>query len=80
MAITKRLSFRKISGLPYLPQLFFHIQLQVEGLSDLFLGQVPSWMLVIGVILAVVGTFVMYWESDSLDESMRDTGGAKDES
>ena len=45
-----------------------------------FLGQVPSWMLVIGVILAVVGTFVMYWESDSLDESMRDTGGAKDES
>lgn len=48
-----------------------------------FLGQVPSWMLILGVILAVVGTFVMYWESDSLGDSMRDTGdsgGAKNES
>lgn len=41
-----------------------------------FLGIVPEWTLIIGVILAVAGTFVMYWESDSLEDSMRDTGGA----
>ncbi|WII08184.1 DMT family transporter [Methanomassiliicoccales archaeon LGM-RCC1] len=41
-----------------------------------FLGIIPDWTLIVGVVLAVVGTFVMYWESDSLEDSMRDTGGA----
>lgn len=45
-----------------------------------FLGQVPSWMLVLGIILAVVGTFVMYWESGTLEESIRNVGGESDES
>ncbi|MBO5519160.1 MAG: DMT family transporter [Candidatus Methanomethylophilus sp.] len=41
-----------------------------------FLGLVPEWTLLVGVALAVIGTFVMYWESNSLEDSMRDVGGA----
>lgn len=41
----------------------------------IFLGYVPSWMLLIGIILAVIGTFVMYWEGKSLGDSIRSTDG-----
>ena len=52
-----------------------YVPVSVVGLF-VFLGIVPDWTLLVGVALAVIGTFVMFWESDSLQDSMRDTGGA----
>jgi drug/metabolite transporter (DMT)-like permease len=38
-----------------------------------FMGQVPSWWIVIGTIISVAGMFVMYWESDTISGSTRNT-------
>jgi uncharacterized membrane protein YedE/YeeE len=39
----------------------------------LFLGGVPAWWLILGVIVAVIGTFIMYyWEGAVVEETTRE--------
>lgn len=40
-----------------------------------FFGVVPAWWIIIGAIISVAGMFVMYWESSSITDSTRETGG-----
>ena len=42
-----------------------------------FMGQSIMWWVVVGAIVAIAGTFVMYWESDNLADSLRDVGGGE---
>lgn len=41
----------------------------------IFMGQEIMWWVIVGAIIAIVGTFVMYWESGNLTDSLRDVGG-----
>ena len=41
----------------------------------IFMGQVIMWWVIVGAIIAIAGTFVMYWESGNLTDSLRDVGG-----
>lgn len=36
-----------------------------------FMGANIAWWVIVGAIIAIVGTFVMYWESDNLTDSLR---------
>ena len=41
-----------------------------------FMGVVPSWVVIIGVIIALFGVYIMYHDSGDLAEGNRNTGGA----
>ncbi len=43
----------------------------------IFLGDNIGLMVVGGVVIALIGIFVMYWDSGSLEESNRDVGGGQ---
>ena len=49
----------------------FYVPVEIVAMLAL-MGVIPSYFLVIGVILSVAGMFVMYWESDSIKDKMRD--------
>lgn len=51
-----------------------YVPVSVVGLY-IFCGVQPEFTFLIGVIIAVVGTFVMYWERGSIEGSVRDVGG-----
>jgi len=40
-----------------------------------FMGIMPTYLLVVGTVTCVAGMFVMYWESGSISESLRNNGG-----
>jgi len=42
-----------------------------------FCGVQPEITFLVGVIIAVVGTFVMYWERSSIEGGLRDVGGGE---
>ena len=41
----------------------------------LFMGIVPAWVVLIGVVIALVGVYVMYYDSGDLAEGNRASGG-----
>ena len=42
-----------------------------------FCGVQPEFTFLVGVVIAVVGTFVMYWERGSIEDSVRDISGGE---
>lgn len=51
----------------------FYVPVSIVALT-IFLGQSISMFIIVGAIIAIIGMFVMYWEKDSMADSMREGG------